>query len=306
MKICRFNDGTAGLVEGDRIYPIREALVAVGAVAPDAQMAAILAALSDHSRAAEALDRARKTSGVPLSEARLLPPIDTPPAIWAAAANYDSHQTEMKGRVGAYDRTQMSPDDLMAEIFLKPASSIIGPDDTIVLPKIARHVDFECELCAVIGRTARKVSAEQALGHVFGYLLCWDISVRDPWGRQRNTRNIRKGFDTFCGIGPWFVSKDEIAEPQDLHLHVEQNGQRVMVAHTADMINGLRDLIRFLSHVTTLRPGTLITTGTPAGVSQLAHGDLLRGTIEGVGTMQLHVVAEDRLVEAPGPARGEA
>lgn len=292
MKICRYNEGTAGLIDGDRIYPIREALAAAGAVAHDAQMAQILAALSQHPRAAEAMNLARKGPGVELAGARLLPPIDTPPAIWAAAANYDSHQVEMKERVAAYDRTKMSNDELMAEIFLKPSSAIIGPGDTIVLPEIARHVDFECELCAVIGKTARHVSADQALDHVFGYLMCWDISVREPWGRQRNTRNIRKGFDTFCAIGPWFVSRDEVAEPQDLHLRVEQNGREVMVAHTADMINGLRELIRFLSSVSTLKPGTLITTGTPAGVSKLAHGDVLRGSIGGIGTMELHVAAE--------------
>ena len=181
----------------------------------------------------------------------------------------------------------------MAEVFLKPASSIIGPGGTVILPKIARHVDFECELCAVIGRTARKVSAENALDHVFGYTMCWDISIRDPWGKGRhNTRNIRKGFDTFCGLGPWIVTRDEIREPQDLRINVEQNGRTVMQAHTADMINGLRDLIRFLSSVTTLKPGTLITTGTPAGVSKLADGDHLKGTIDGIGTMELNVRAE--------------
>jgi 2-keto-4-pentenoate hydratase/2-oxohepta-3-ene-1,7-dioic acid hydratase in catechol pathway len=179
-------------------------------------------------------------------------------------------------------------------VFLKPASSIIGPGGTVILPKISKHVDFECELCAVIGRPAKNVSAERALDHVYGYTMCWDISIRDPWGvgGRHNTRNIRKGFDTFCGVGPWIVTRDEIREPQDVHITVEQNGKTVMRAHTADMINGLRDLIRFLSSVTTLQPGTLITTGTPAGVSKLAAGDHLKGTIDGVGTMELEVDAE--------------
>ena len=136
------------------------------------------------------------------------------------------------------------------------------------------------------------VPAADALEFVFGYTLCWDISIRDPWGRRPNTRNIRKGFDTFCGLGPWFVTRDEISEPQDLQITVTQNGRQVMQAHTADMINGIRDLIRFLSSVSTLKPGTLITTGTPAGVSQLADGDRLQGTISNVGTMELYVAAE--------------
>ena len=293
MKLCRYDDGAAGLIDGDAIYPLGAALAATGAVRAGATMTEIIDALANNPAAAAGLAAARKEKSVALSSARLQAPTINPPAIWAAAANYPAHQAEMKVRVNAYDRTKFSPDDLMAEVFLKPQSSIVGPGGTVILPKIANHVDFECELCAVIGRAARKVSAENALDYVYGYTMCWDISIRDPWSKGRhNTRNIRKGFDTFCGVGPWIVTKDEIAEPQDLHIDVEQNGTNVMKAHTADMINGLRDLIRFLSSVTTLMPGTLITTGTPAGVSKLADGDHLKGTISGIGTMELNVVAE--------------
>jgi 2-keto-4-pentenoate hydratase/2-oxohepta-3-ene-1,7-dioic acid hydratase in catechol pathway len=294
MKICRYNDGAAGLIDGDAIYPLGDALAAIDVVRAGASMTEIIDALANRPAAAAAgIAAAREAKSFALAAAALRAPTINPPAIWAAAANYASHQAEMKVRVNAYDRTQFSADDLMAEVFLKPASSIVGPGGTVILPKIANHVDFECELCAVIGRTARKVAAENALDYVYGYTMCWDISIRDPWSKGRhNTRNIRKGFDTFCGLGPWIVTKDEIREPQDVRINVEQNGKTVMQAHTADMINGLRDLIRFLSSVTTLMPGTLITTGTPAGVSKLADGDHLRGTIEGIGTMELNVVAE--------------
>jgi 2-keto-4-pentenoate hydratase/2-oxohepta-3-ene-1,7-dioic acid hydratase in catechol pathway len=293
MRICSYNDGAPGLVEGDSIYPLRDALSAAGATPPGAGMAEVVDALANHPSAAAGLAAARKGKAIALKSARLLPPVGNPPAIWAAAANYKAHQAEMRERVGAYYRGDFPPDDLMAEVFLKPASSLIGPGGTVILPTIARHVDFECELCAVIGRAARKVSAENALDYVYGYTLCWDISVRDPWGKgHHNTRNIRKGFDTFCGLGPWIVTRDEIREPQDLHINVEQNGKNVMKAHTADMINGLRDLIRFVSSVTTLKPGTLLTTGTPAGVSKLADGDHLKGTIDGIGSMELEVAAD--------------
>lgn len=295
MKICRYNAGDAGLIDGDSIYPLGDALAATGVVRAGATMTEIIDALANQPGAAAGLAAARSGKPLALATAKLRAPTINPPAIWAAAANYRAHQAEMKVRVGAYDRTQLSADDLMAEVFLKPASSIVGPGGTVILPKISKHVDFECELCAVIGKSARKVTAEQALDYVFGYTMCWDISIRDPWGvgGRHNTRNIRKGFDTFCGVGPWIVSKDEIKEPQDVHINVEQNGKTVMQAHTADMINGLRDLIRFLSSVTTLQPGTLITTGTPAGVSKLAPGDHLKGTIGGIGTMELNVAAED-------------
>ena len=161
----------------------------------------------------------------------------------------------MVERVGGYDRSKLSSDDLMAELFLKPASSLIGPGGIVVLPTIAKHVDFECELCAVIGRPARKVPAAQALDYVYGYTMCWDISIRDPWGKGfHNTRNIRKGFDTFCGLGPWIVTRDEIREPQDLHIDVEQNGRTVMQAHTADDQRPAR-FDALLSAAMTLRPG---------------------------------------------------
>jgi 2-keto-4-pentenoate hydratase/2-oxohepta-3-ene-1,7-dioic acid hydratase in catechol pathway len=293
MKICCYDDGAPGLIEGGSIYPLRAALAAAGAARVGATMAEVVAALANHPSAAAALASARREQPVALASVRLLAPLDNPPAIWAAAANYRAHQAEMIERVGGYDRSKLSSDDLMAELFLKPASSIIGPGGTVILPQIARHVDFECELCAVIGRPARKVPAAQALDYVYGYTMCWDISIRDPWGKGfHNTRNIRKGFDTFCGLGPWIVTRDEIREPQDLRIDVEQNGRNVMHAHTADMINGLRELIRFLSAALTLQPGTLITTGTPAGVSRLADGDYLKGTIEGIGTMELKVAAE--------------
>lgn len=291
MKICRYNEGLAGLIEGEAVYPLADVLTTVGAVRAGASMAEVIEALANHPAAQDALAVARRGEAVPLSSVRLLAPIDNPPAIWAGAANYRSHQTEMTERVGAYDRSKLSADELMAEVFLKPSSAIVGPGGTVILPKIARHVDYECELGVVIGRSAKDVSAEEALGYVYGYTMCWDISVRDPWGRQHNTRNIRKGFDTFCGVGPWFVTSDEIEEPQDLYIEVEQNGRTVMRAHTADMINGVRELIRFLSGVTTLKPGTLITTGTPAGVSRLAGGDRLKGTIGGIGSMELDVSA---------------
>jgi 2-keto-4-pentenoate hydratase/2-oxohepta-3-ene-1,7-dioic acid hydratase in catechol pathway len=293
MKICCYNDGAPGLVDGNSIYPLGDALASAGATRPGAGMAEVVDALANHAAAGKAIAAARQGKAVAFSSAKLLAPIDNPPAIWAAAANYRAHQTEMEARVGSHYREDLPPDDLMAEVFLKPNSSLIGPGGTVILPRIAKHVDFECELCAVIGKTARKVPADKALDYVYGYTMCWDISIRDPWGKGRNnTRNIRKGFDTFCGLGPWIVTRDEVREPQDLRIDVEQNGSNVMKAHTADMINGLRDLIRFLSSVTTLRPGTLLTTGTPAGVSKLADGDHLKGTITGIGTMELKVAAE--------------
>ncbi len=294
MKICQYNKNEAGVIVGDAVYPLGEALVRAGHVRAGYTMVDVVDALANRAGAMDiARDHKKLGSPLPLASVKLLAPITNPPTIWCAAANYKAHQEEMKGRVQSVDRSDLTKDDLMAEFFIKPVSSIIGPNGTVVLPKVSKHVDFECEVCAVIGKTTRKVSEAHALNYVFGYTILWDFSQRDPWGiGKQNTRNIRKGFDTFTGLGPWIVTADEIPNPHDLKFQVEQNGKVVMTAWSGDMICNLHDHIRFLSDCLTLSPGTLITTGTPAGVQRLAHGDKLKGTMEKIGEMSVSVVAE--------------
>ncbi len=293
MKICHYNDREAGAVAGEQVYPIGAALVAAGHVRSGYTMLEIVDALANRAGAIGCARDAMKGPSLALSSVKLLAPLPNPPAIWAAASNYKDHQAEMKTRVASADVGELSKDELMAEFFLKAVSSIVGPGGTVVLPKLSRLVDFECELCAVIGKPARRVGEDQALEHVFGYTICWDLSMRDPWGIGRqNTRNIRKSFDTFTGLGPWIVTRDEIEEPQNLSIKVEQNGKQVMSAHTGNMVCGVREHIRFLSGVLTLQTGVLITTGTPAGVSKLHPGDRLKGAIEKIGTMELDVAGE--------------
>jgi 2-keto-4-pentenoate hydratase/2-oxohepta-3-ene-1,7-dioic acid hydratase in catechol pathway len=295
MKICHYNDHQAGVVTGDEVFNLGDALIKAGLARQGYTMLEIIDALANNPKAMDiAREAPRSAAPVPLASVRLLAPIQNPGTLWAAAANYYAHRAEMVERVGSANREIKNKDDLMAEFFIKTSSSIIGPGDTIILPKISKLVDFECELCAVIGKPARKVAEVQALDHVFGYMMCWDISQRDPWGKGiHNTRNIRKGFDTFTALGPWIVTRDEIDEPQNLTIKVLQNGKEEMTAHTSDMVCGLREHIRFLSSCLTLRSGDLITTGTPAGVSKLRHGDRLHGTIEKIGSMELFVKDEE-------------
>ncbi|MFB3121245.1 MAG: fumarylacetoacetate hydrolase family protein [Candidatus Binatia bacterium] len=294
MKLCIYDSNEVGAVVGDQVYPVGDALVKASHITRDYTMVDIIDKLTSTPAAMDCVRDCIKTGkSFPLSKVKLLAPINNPPAIWAAAANYSDHQKEMRARMGASERVDRGKDDLMAEFFLKPSSSIIGPGEVVVLPKVSKDVDFECELCAVIGKKARRVTEEEALDYIFGYTICWDISQRDPWGRgKHNTRNIRKGFDTFTPLGPWIVTKDEIDDPQNLSIRVEQNGELAMNAHTKDMICNLRDHIRFLSSVVTLHPGVLITTGTPAGVHKLKGGDRLKGRIEKIGEMELSVKEE--------------
>jgi 2-keto-4-pentenoate hydratase/2-oxohepta-3-ene-1,7-dioic acid hydratase in catechol pathway len=294
MRICHYNDGQAGAVIGDRVHPLGDTLIKAGHLRPGYTMLDVIERLANEPAAMKCARFVLQSgSSIPLAAVKLLAPLLNPPAIWAAAANYKAHQAEMREKMGSDDRSALSKDELMAEFFLKPAASIVGPGGPVVLPRIARDVDFECELCAVIGKAARHVAEDKALEHVFGYTILWDFSQRDPWGRGRqNTRNVRKGFDSFTGLGPWIVTRDEIDDPQNLAIRVEQNGKPVMSAHTSDMICSLREHIRFLSAVTTLAPGVLVSTGTPAGVARLAPGDRLKGSIERIGEMEMAVLAE--------------
>jgi 2-keto-4-pentenoate hydratase/2-oxohepta-3-ene-1,7-dioic acid hydratase in catechol pathway len=294
MKVCHYNDGQVGAVVGDRVHPLGDTLVKAGHLKPGYTMLEVVERLANEPAAMKCARFALQSgSSLPLASVKLLAPLTNPPAIWAAASNYRAHEAEMREKMGSYDRAGFSKEELMAEFFLKPAASIVGPGGPVVLPRVSKDVDFECELCAVIGKPARRVSEDRALEHVFGYTILWDFSQRDPWGRGRqNTRNIRKGFDTFTGLGPWIVTRDEIDDPQNLSIRVEQNGRPAMSAHTSDMICTLREHIRFLSEVSTLAPGALISTGTPAGVAKLAAGDRLKGSIERIGEMEVAVEAE--------------
>jgi len=294
MKFCLYSSYQVGAVVGDKVYPVGDTLVRASHLKRDYTMVDFIEKYTFYTAVRQCIQDCVATGKpVPLNKVKLLAPIYNPPSIWAAAANYSDHREEMQAKTKGTARVFTNKDDLMAEFFLKPSSSIIGPNEIVILPKMSKDVDYECELCAVIGKKAKNVSEEEALDYVFGYMICWDISQRDPWGRGvQNTRNIRKGFDTFTAIGPWIVTKDEIGDPQNLAIKVERNGELAMNAHTKDMICTLREHIRFLSSIVTLRPGELISTGTPAGVKKLMEGDRLKGSIEKIGEMELTVKAE--------------
>ena len=294
MKLCLFNSFQAGAVLGDQVYPVGDALVGAAYIKRDYTMADVIERIAaDDNVRRFAHDWMKTGKPIPLNEVKLRAPITNPPSIWAAASNYKAHVEEMQARTQG-EKVVTDKEELMAEFWLKTSASIIGPGDTVILPKVSRRVDFETELCAVIGKTAKHVSEEDALDYVFGYTICWDISQRLPWGREKpgNTRNIRKGFDTFTPLGPWIVTRDEIADPQNLSIKTELNGIVAMNAHTRDMICSVREQVRFLSSVTTLRPGDLISTGTPEGVRMLKDGDRMKGYIEQIGEMELCVRAE--------------
>src|SRR5438105_5531513 len=163
MKICHYNEHEAGAVVEERVFPIGAALLGAGHLRQGYTMQEVIEALANEPAAMQCVRQVLKGRSLPLAQAKLLAPIENPPSIWAAAANYKAHQAEMRAASGGPDRADFTKDDLMAEFFLKPSSSIVGPGGTIVIPKISNHVDYEAELCAVIGRKARNLSEAQEL-----------------------------------------------------------------------------------------------------------------------------------------------
>lgn len=232
--------------------------------------------------ALDALDFAEE----PLHVRRLLAPIE-PPNIFAIGRNYRAHVEETGARL---------PERPL--VFMKPTTAVTGPDKPIVLPAAApQEVDFEAELVIVIGRRARRVQTKQALEFVLGFTCANDVSARDC---QRNDKQWprAKGFDTFCPVGPWIVTPDEI-DPDACPIRSRLNGQPMQDANTSQMIHKVSALISYLSQQFTLLPGTLILTGTPEGVGFarrppvfLRPGDVIEIEIDGIGTLSNPVHAE--------------
>jgi 2-keto-4-pentenoate hydratase/2-oxohepta-3-ene-1,7-dioic acid hydratase in catechol pathway len=182
-------------------------------------------------------------------------------------------------------------------VFMKATSCIQGADDLIMLPKGSKKSDWEVELGVVIGRQARHVSQKDALAHVAGYCVVNDVSERAFQIERGGTWDKGKGCDTFGPIGPWLVTRDEIANPQRLDLWLDLNGRRMQTGNTRTMIFSVAKVISYVSQFMTLMPGDVITTGTPPGVGMgmkppvfLKKGDVLTLGVQGLGTQRQQVV----------------
>ena len=188
-------------------------------------------------------------------------------------------------------------------VFLKANNSIQGPDDNVMLPKGSVKSDWEVELGIVIGTEARYVSQKDALNHVAGYCVVNDVSEREYQLERGGSWDKGKGCDTFGPIGPWLVTRDEVPNPQKLHMWLDHNGQRMQDGNTKTMIFGVAKLVSYVSQFMTLEPGDIITTGTPPGVGMgikkdgkpapvyLKRGDVMTLGIEGLGEQTQKVVA---------------
>ena len=223
---------------------------------------------------------------IPLASVRLMAPVE-PPNIIAIGLNYRGHAEETGKSI---------PERPL--IFLKATSAVCGPDDHIVLPKIApNEVDCECELAIIIGRKARNVSPDYALDYVLGYTCSNDVSARDCQKRLDLQWARAKSFDTFAPLGPWIETD---LDPDEAPICRRMNGEMMQSSNTNDLIFPCRELISYISHSMTLLPGTVIMTGTPSGVGFtrnppifISPGDVIEVEIEGIGMLRNTVVAEE-------------
>ncbi len=223
-----------------------------------------------------------KVSGNP----RLGAPIATVPKLICIGLNYADHAKESGLPIPAEP-----------VVFMKAISSITGPNDEVKLPKGSKKGDWEVELAFVIGKKAQSVSEADAMSHIAGYTICNDVSERE-WQLEHGSQWSKgKSFDTFAPLGPWFVTADEIKDPQNLAMWLDVNGQRKQTGNTSTMIFGLKKLVSYLSYMCTLTPGDVISTGTPPGVGMgikpapqfLKSGDEMRLGIAGLGEQKQKV-----------------
>ncbi|HWP57465.1 MAG TPA: fumarylacetoacetate hydrolase family protein [Candidatus Acidoferrales bacterium] len=295
MQLAAVKPNSLAVVKNGEIVLIDEVLAREGKLAGGASMIDLIGAYDSIRGAIEAA--ASKGQKLPLDPKRLRAPVERPSKIWAAASNYRRGSTGIESSAGRGAARQATPEEIIETTFLKPSSAIVGPEDNIVIPKNAETIFPELELCAVIGKQARNVSKADALAVVFGYTIILDVTARG-YGANKSlvaTRNVRKGFDSFAPIGPWITTRDEIPDPQNLTMRLWVNGELRQSASTSGMINGVADLVSYLSAVTTLYPGDLIATGNPDSPEfqqKLAPGDVLKAEIQGIGAMNLYVTRQ--------------
>jgi 2-keto-4-pentenoate hydratase/2-oxohepta-3-ene-1,7-dioic acid hydratase in catechol pathway len=283
MRLCSFSaaDGVVrpGLVLGEEIVDLSDSATGLPGT-----MREVLALGPAARPVLDAAPRTRATRH-PGHEVRRHAPVPDPPTILGIGMNYHAHIAELGREQPEWQYW-----------FNKQRTAIAGPGDPIVLPKVSEMVDYEGELAMVIGRRCQNVPAARALEVVAGFTIVNDVSARD-WQWRTPTFTMGKSFDSHAPCGPELVTTDELGDPGDLALHTWVNDELRQDSRTSDLIFGLREMVEYLTTAFPLEPGTIIATGTPAGVGAgfdpprfLRDGDIVRISIEGIGELGNPVV----------------
>ena len=281
-----------GALVDEGIVPLEPWLAGIGV--PGAGMNAVLGLLTFLRSDLE--DYVRSSAALPLEATRLGPPVPQPPTLIVIGGNFYSHVQEMAGMNGGKP-------PLQPIIVPKPTTNLVGPRDDIVKPSVTSELDYEAEMAVVMGRGGRDIPRERAMAHVAGYMNIQDMTARDlilpegePWMHVQMGR--AKGFDGSSPCGPWLLTADEVADPQELEIRMWVNDELRQQGLTSDMVVDIPGLIESVSAVFRLRPGDILITGTPAGVGAkmtppqfLQPGDRIRMSITGLGETANTIVA---------------
>lgn len=274
MKILRFDGGHIGVSDGHKVVDVS---ALCGAAPGEWPPVGINRLIRDFEALKPRLARAlQDEAGVPLDSVRLETPVPWPNKLMAYPVNYRDHAREMAtqglSNVQGY--------------FLKSNSSLVGPADPVELPALpGREVHHECEIALVIGKGGRQIPAERAHEHLFGFACLLDMTIR---GKEE--RVFRKSYDSFTPVGPWIVTADEVPDPANIEMKLWVNGELRQHANTRDLIVNIPEMIAIASSASTLYPGDLIASGTPAGVDKVLPGDVITIEVAHVGRMSISVV----------------
>jgi 2-keto-4-pentenoate hydratase/2-oxohepta-3-ene-1,7-dioic acid hydratase in catechol pathway len=278
MRIARFGKDRVGLVLDDGVHDVTSVLKALPAHRhPFPRHDALIANLKKLG-----LKKAAAKSR-PIRVDKFLSPVANPGKIMAAPVNYTKHLEEVLKDKGIHHGNLIN-EIHKAGIFLKATSSVGGPGEGVRLVHTDRRNDHEVELAVVIGKKGRNIAAADALGHVAGYCIGLDMTIRGP-----EERSFRKSPDSYTVLGPWVVTADEIPDPGALDLRIQVNGTVRQEANTRDLILSVPELIAWASSFYSLHPGDVLLTGTPQGVGPVKPGDVMEATIERIGTMRIEV-----------------
>ncbi len=299
MKLVSFNhkDGVRiGAVVGDTVVYLDAALGRASGAIPSDMTAFMVAGQAMMDLAREAISRYEQgdaaEAGRPLSAVQLVAPVPRPPKIMMGGRNYLTHIEELR----ATDASILVPP--FPRIFAKYHTAIVGPGANVVRPKIVKQVDFEGELTVVIGKAARNVEEKDAYDYIAGYTIINDVTARDIQAQQELI--LSKNFETFCPVGPWIVTKDEIPDPHALTTRTYINDRLMAENKTADMLYKVPEYIAFLSRAFLLEPGDLLSTGSPPGPGMYHDppdlpepGDVMRIEIDDLGVLENPLVDAD-------------
>jgi 2-keto-4-pentenoate hydratase/2-oxohepta-3-ene-1,7-dioic acid hydratase in catechol pathway len=274
MRLARFDGGRLGVVIGAEIADITALSGSDLQQWPDMNMVRLIRDFDDLRGKIEAA--LPSLPRIPLAQVRLETPVPWPNKIIAYPVNYHAHGREMQAQYRATNQG----------FFLKPNSALSGPSDPVVLPNVpGREVHHESELGIIIGKECRGVLRENWKEVVFGYTCLLDMVVR---GREE--RVFRKAYDSFCPVGPWITTPDEISDPAALDMKLWVGDELRQSANTRDLVLDIPGMVATASAVMTLYPGDIIATGTPEGVGPVVDGDRIRIVIDQVGEMNVDVV----------------